>query len=291
MKHYYRWLITYLISSVFFITSSTLSAAEVVATDPPTTNTEQIKTNLNEDDSYWELDLGISLEFGKNYIQGIDEHEKGDLTGSLILSGGYYYKDFFLEVSPLIGRPFTIGYSLQRTKHFVVNLIAESLFQGFDQSSQNHGQQLTGIKSRNTSLDAGVEVYYSHQYGETRFRALHDVSNTHNGYVIAFDYAYPLFMKRWVVWPSYGIAWLSENTTDYYFGVSKSEALSYRPFYKPSSAFTHKVNLYVAYQYNTNISFIGYGDYIVFSNEINRSPLISPNNDSFRLGMGVVWSF
>ena len=261
------------------------------AAESPIYNTKEIKNNLDEDNSYWELDIGFSLEFNKNYIRGINKNKSGDLNASAILSGGYYYRDFFVEASPLIGRPFTLGYSLQRTRHFVVNIIAESLFQGFDQSSQNHGTQLNGINERKTSLDAGLEAYYSHRYGETRFRALYDISNTHNGYIMAFDHAYPLFMKRWTIWPSYGITWLSENTTDYYFGIDQNEITPSRPFYQPSNSFTHKLNLYIAYQYNTHFSFIGYGDYILFSSNIKNSPLVTTSNNSYRIGLGVMWSF
>ncbi len=273
------------------ITINLLANISSYAAEAPIHNTKEIKNNLDEDNSYWELDLGFSLEFNKNYIRGVNDNKNGDLTAIAILSGGYYYRDFFVEVSPLIGRPFTLGYSLQRTRHFVVNIIAESLFQGFDQSTQNHGSQLTGIKKRKTSLDAGLEVYYSHPYGETRFRALYDVSNTHDGYVVAFDHAYPLFMKRWTIWPSYGVTWLSENTTDYYFGIDENEVKPNRPFYQPSNSFTHKLNLYIAYQYNARLSFIGYGDYILFSGNIKNSPLVTETNNSYRIGLGVMWSF
>lgn len=271
---------------LLLIVNFTLSAAE-----QPIHNTKDIKTNLDEDDSYWELDLGLAVNFDKHYIQGINKHKEGDFSSSAILSGGYYYHDFFFEVSPLIGRPFTFGYSLQRTKHFVVNLIAESLFQGFSQKSQHIGTQLTGINKRKTSLDGGIELYYSHKYGETRFRALKDISNTHQGYVIAFDYAYPIFMKRWILWPSYGVSWLSKDTTQYYFGVDANESLVNRPIYKPQSAFTNKFNLYIAYQVNSHLSFVSYGDYTLFSRNINKSPLVSPNNNSYRFGLGIMWSF
>jgi len=284
MTHYQNF--RYALFLLLFIFSFPLLAAE-----QPIHNTKEIKTKLDEDDSYWELDLGLSVNVDKHYIQGINKHENGDFSGAVILSGGYYYHDFFFEISPLIGRPFTLGYSLQRTKYFVVNVIAESLFEGFDQKSQHQGTQLTGINKRRTSLDSGIEVYYSHEYGETRFRALKDISNTHNGYVIAFDYAYPLFLKRWTIWPSYGVSWLSEDTTQYYFGVGANEAVTNRPIYKPHSAFTNKFNLYVAYQVNRSLSFICYGDYTLFSHNINQSPLVAPNESSYRLGLGVMWSF
>jgi len=276
----------YLLYILLFFTNFTLSAAEL-----PIHNTVDIKSNLDEDDSYWELDLGLSANFDKHYIQGVNKHEDGDLSSSVILSGGYYYHDFFFEVSPLIGRPFTFGYSLQRTKHFVVNLIAESLFQGFSEKSQHFGSQLTGINKRKTSLDGGIEMYYSHEYGETRFRALRDISNTHQGYIIAFDYAYPIFMKRWTIWPSYGVSWLSEDTTQYYFGIVPDESTVNRPIYKPRSAFTNKFNLYIAYQVNSHLSVVGYGDYTLFSHNINKSPLVAPNINSYRFGLGVMWSF
>ncbi len=268
-----------------------ITSNQVLATELAVHDTKEIKENLDEDNSYWELDLGISTEFGKSHIQGLDNNANGDLEALLLLSGGYYYKDFFIEVSPLIGRPLTIGYSLQRTKKLVVNVIAESLFLGFDESEQNSGNQLTGITPRKTSLDGGIEAYYSYKYGEARLRALTDISNTHNGFVVAFDYAYPIFMKRWTVWPSYGISWLSADTVDYYFGVDQNEARPDRPLYQPDSAFTHKINLYIAYQYNTHLSFVGYSDYILFSKNINNSPLVNESNDSFRVGLGVMWSF
>ena len=252
---------------------------------------EEIKENLAQSNSYWEFDLGASLRFERHYIQGINNNANGDMSANLIVSGGYYYKDFFLEISPLVGRPLTVGYSLQRTKHFVVNIIAESLFEGFDQSSQQRGQQLNGINKRSTSLDGGIEVYYSHKYGESRFRALGDISQTHGGYILAFDYAYPIFRNRWTIWPAYGISWLSEDVTDYYFGIKANEATINRPIYKPHSSFTHKLNVYLSYQYTPKISFIAYGDYTLFSANINKSPLVMPNNDSYRFGLGVMWSF
>jgi len=276
---------------LFFIGFFCCATFVVSADELNTASTKETKQNLTDDDSYWELDIGLAIAYGRHFIQGIDENKQGDLSASVLLAGGYYYKDFFVEINSLIGRSLTLGYSLQRTKHFAVNVITESLFQGFDQSSQHRGDFLTGIKARNASLDAGIEAYYSHDYGETRLRVLTDISNTHHGYVIALDYAYPIFRKRWTFWPSYGISWLSEDTTNYYFGVSAQEATPDRAIYKPSSAFTHKFNFYAAYQVNAQLSLIFYGDYILFSQNINQSPFISPNNDSYRLGTGVTWSF
>lgn len=275
-----------ILSTLLFLPSFTLLATELAIQ-----NTADIKESLDENDSYWEFDLGISTEFSKSHIVGLNHNEKGDLSASVFLSGGYYYRDFFIEVNPFKGRTLTAGYSLQRTKKFVLNIIAESLFQGFEQTDQNSGNQLDGINARKISLDGGIEAHYSYKYGEARFRALTDISNTHEGYVVAFDYAYPIFMKRWTIWPSYGISWLSADTVKYYFGVEDNEVRTNRPFYQPGSAFTHKMNLYVAYQYNTHLSFVGYSDYILYSKNINNSPLVKTSNDSFRVGMGVTWSF
>ncbi|NQY38126.1 MAG: MipA/OmpV family protein [Alteromonadaceae bacterium] len=289
MNKYIRLIISVLLINLF----SNVQAAEtkVSQSQSPKSSTDQIKESLDEEDSYWELDLGIAVGFNRNYLKGVNDKEIGTFYRTVLLSGGYYYKDFFVEVHPLVGRPLTLGYSLQRTKHFVVNIIAESIFTGFDADSQNYGDTLTGINDRKTSLDAGIEVYYSYKHGEARFRALHDVSNTHKGYVIAFDYAYPIFMKRWVVWPSYGISWLSDHSTDYYFGINENEARPDRPFYQPGSSIIHNLRLYTAYQYNSYLSFFMHGSYSIVSNDINKSPLVSPNNDSLTLGMGVMWSF
>ncbi|NQY64854.1 MAG: MipA/OmpV family protein [Alteromonadaceae bacterium] len=289
MNKYIRLIISLLLLNLF----NNVQAAEttVSPSQAPKSSTDQIKESLDEEDSYWELDLGFAVGFNRNYLKGVNDHEIGSFNASVLLSGGYYYKDFFLEVHPLVGRPLTLGYSLQRTKHFVVNIIAESLFSGFDAESQNYGNTLTGINERKTSLDTGIEVYYSYKHGEARFRALHDVSNTHKGLVIAFDYAYPIFMKRWVVWPSYGISWLSDNSTDYYFGIDENEVRADRPFYQPSSSIIHNLRLYSAYQYNAYLSFFAYGSYSIISDNIKKSPLVSPNDDSITLGMGVMWSF
>jgi len=271
---------------LLFLFSTFIHAAE-----PPKAPTADLKESLDEDESYWELDAGAMVNFSRSYIKGINHNEDGNAGVNILVSGGYYYKNFFVETHPLIGRPFTIGYSLQRTKRFVVNVIAESLFIGFDEDSQNHGDYLTGINERKTSLDFGLEASYSHKYGEARVRMMHDVSNTHKGYMVAFDYAYPIFHKRWVFWPSYGISWISDDTTDYYFGIDENEVRFDRPVYTPSSAITQRVSMYAAYQYNTHLSFIAHGAYAIFSNNINDSPLVKPNDDTYTIGMGVMWSF
>jgi len=291
MNNTAKFIISLSLCCFCFFANGANSTDDTTSSNGSKSTTKEIKKNLDQDDSYWELDLGLQLGFNRNYLQGVNRNKNGDIGLSLLLSGGYYYKDLFVEVHPLVGRPLTFGYSLQRTKHFVVNIIAESLFSGFDESSQNYGNTLTGIKQRKTSLDAGIEVYYSYKYGEARFRALNDISNTHQGTVVAFDYAYPIFMKRWIFWPSYGITWLSGQSTDYYFGIDENEVRNDRPFYQPSSGITQRLSLYSSYQYNTYLSFFAHGSYAIVSNNINDSPLVDPNDDAINLGLGVLWSF
>ena len=275
-----------LLAALLFFSSTVIHAAE-----PPKVPTAELKENLEEETSYWELDLGLMLNFHRSNIKGINKNKDGDLNLGVLVSGGYYYKDFFVETHPLIGRPFTLGYTLQRTKRFNVNIIAESLFTGFDEDDQDYGDYLTDINKRKSSWDLGIEATYSNKLGESRLRVMHDVANTHNGYMIAFDYAYPIFHKRWLFWPSYGITWLSNDTTDYYFGIDNDEVRANRPQYRAPSSFTHRLSLYTSYQYNTHLSFIGHGSYSIFSNAINDSPIVSPNDDAFVIGVGVMWSF
>ena len=275
-----------LLISLLYVCSFFIHAAE-----PPKVTTAELKENLEEETSYWELDLGLMLNYHRSNIKGINDNENGDLNLGLLVSGGYYYKDFFVETHPLIGRPFTIGYTLQRTKRFTVSLIAESVFQGFDEDSQDSGDYLTGINERKSSWDLGIEATYSNKRGESRLRVMHDVANTHNGYMVAFDYAYPIFHKRWIFWPSYGVAWISDDATDYYFGINADEVKPNREAYTAPSSFTHKLSLYTSYQYNTHLSFLAHGAYAIFSNGINDSPIVRPNDDSFVFGVGVMWSF
>lgn len=239
---------------------------------------------------YWELDVGAVVGYSRNMIEGLDKNDRGDFGGSLVLSAGYYYRSFFIETSPTQNAPLTLGYSAYQDDKFQMNLIAEPSFLGFGEEDQRSGDSLTGIKDREASLDAGLEVLYSGKKFELRFKGLRDVSGTHQGNLLSLDLARPIYKRRWVILPSIGFTHLSNTTTDYYFGIDPSEARADRPQYTPGDGWIGRFNLYLDYAINNKLSAIAFGGYAWVDDNIKNSPLIS-QSDSFRLNVGLMWRF
>lgn len=260
------------------------SATSIAREDTQENETEV--DNLN-----WDLDLGLAVTHFRSGIQGLDKNESGELALQTLVSGGLYYKNFFIESTPLTGNPITFGYILKQKERLQVNFIAESLFSSISSEHQERGDTLTGIKDRDGSLEAGLEVLYSTKHADIRFRALHDVAGIHKGGIVGLDIARPIYTDEFIIWPSLGVDFISANSVDYYFGIDADEANAQRTEYTPGSAWIGKFRIYIERQINESWSLVAFGGYSYFSEDINHSPLVFPKNESYKFGLGVLWSF
>ena len=237
----------------------------------------------------WEADLGILVEHNRGLIKGLNRHD-GDIEPSAFVTGGVYYDKFFMEVAPLAGRPLTFGYSLASDEDLQINVIAESLFVEISEAEQQSGNILDGIKTRRSSVEVGVELMKSNRSIEWQVRVLHDALNRHNGSIIEAKVAYPIFTRTTLIVPALGVAYIDDNASDFYFGIDESEVTVNRPLYKASGTWLGTARSYFEHPLNNNWSIVGSAAITYFSKGIADSPIVD-RNDSYKVSIGVLWSF
>ena len=238
----------------------------------------------------WEADLGISAHYVRGFIDDSYD-EKGEVNLAVLLIGGVYYDDFYLELSPHTRHPLTLGYKLQTTAKSQLSLVAESYFVSVTDNESRPGDKLYGIDDRLASLEGGIEYLREFDTYEVRVRLLHDMLDRHNGTVATLEIARPIFTRKVFYLPSVGLTYISSKATDYYFGVRANEVTEQRPAYQASSGMIGSVRLYAERPMGDNWSLVGFASYNLINAAIADSPIVNPHKDAFNIGIGAVWSF
>ena len=238
----------------------------------------------------WQLDLGLSLQHQTFIVDSLDE-SNDEAALAVLLSGGIYYDKLFIESSPFSSRPLTVGYTLNETRSTMVNLVGMSWFATISEDKQEQGNRLDGIKKRESAYEVGVEYLKQFKKSDLRVRALHDVLNRHNGFLLSLDQSRPIYKKDWLIIPSWGVTYLSENLVDYYYGVGPTEVTAERPLYSPDAGWSLTGRIYIEHPINQEWTMFGFASYSKFSNSITDSPITSVSNATHTIAMGVLWSF
>ena len=248
------------------------------------------QTEQNSDGFYWEADLGLLLSFQKILIPDVYDQDES-LGLSVILAGGAYYDNFFVEASPLSGRPLTFGYSLFTKEDKQVNIIAESLFFELSEDDKEKGSILDGIRDRESSMEFGVEYFAIFKKFDVRFKLMHDGLNKHNGSVASFEISRPFFTRHILVMPGVAVYYIDDNAANYYYGVSQDEVNELRPAYEATASIFATARLYLERPINDDWSIVSSASYTAVSSGVSDSPLLRGRNNSYSFNVGVLWTF
>ncbi|WP_158100663.1 MipA/OmpV family protein [Neiella marina] len=246
--------------------------------------------NSPETDFHWQIDIGAVLSYEQGLVKSIEEYDQ-QLTIHGVISGGLYYKRFFIETNPVNRRSTTIGYTLHEDDKNVVNLVAESLFERISEGAQERGNLLDGIDKRRNSMEVGFEYYRTIGRAELKLSLLHDALSNHDGLYGSIDWGIPIYRAGYLFAPSLFVEFLDSNITDYYFGVDSHEASAQLPEYRASSAWRGGIQLYAERPINEQWSAISFARYAKVSNEISDSPIVAGRDETYSIHAGVLWSF
>jgi len=154
------------------------------------------------------------------------------------------------------------------------------------------GQRLIGTADRSTSWEAGLlGEWQFNGMGTVEVEWLTDVSGNSEGDAISVSVAMPFYKTaKSALQGAVKAEWLSENITDYLYGVTASEALATRPQYSPGGTINYSVALHGQYELDhhwrlyTGVRLVYLGD------EAADSPIVVDRLQKIAyLGMG--WGF
>ena len=106
----------------------------------------------------------------------------------------------------------------------------------------------------------------------------HDVSNTHGGYEIYFDYSYGWRQQRWYIDPSIGVCYKCDALNNYYWGVTEEEASLVVAPYEASAGINTHARLMMGYQLSRNWSLSIVAEYERINDEAAASPIVEDRN-------------
>lgn len=238
----------------------------------------------------WQGDVGMSLQHHSNIVGSLDEDDDG-LSLALLFSGGLYYDKFFIESSPFSPQPLTIGYTLNKTRSTMLNLVGRSSFATISEEFQEQGDLLDDIRDRDGSFEMGIEYLKQFPKSDLRISALHDALSRHQGFILSLDQSRPIYLTEWLIIPSWGVNYLSEKLVDYYYGVSPAEARVDRPAYSADAGWSLSGRVYVERPINQEWTLFGFVRYSHFSSSITDSPITSVSSGTHTIAVGVLWSF
>lgn len=240
------------------------------------------------------------------------EYEKGLLLigGKLSLGGAvraeqeiYKDHDWEVEAQPFFyyeNGPFELGgydglmakLRIYRKNVFAIRLIGSlQLDEGYD----NNKSYFKGMKDLGTIYSVGLA--FDWRFARKRFfgleigiDALQDISGEHDGQEVELTLNRTWTIAGFGVRPGLSLMWLSEDTVDYFFGVSSSEARPGRPEYSPGSSFEFGAELLIERPLFGNFSAVALGGISTFGNEITDSPLVDRDYEpGCALGVLYTW--
>ena len=163
-----------------------------------------------------------------------------------------------------------------------------SVGMGFDSGDSAF---FTGMADRDTSIDLGVSVDYQLGSGFIGATLVHDISSTHEGFVAELEYGHPFELANEILFvPTAGISYLSEDYTDYYYGVRAGEATASRAAYKADAAVTTSIGYQLMVPLTENWQLFHSADYTWLGDEISDSTIVNRDN-VWSATLGVTYTF
>jgi outer membrane protein len=259
------------------------SAGSTVATQSGTTSAPgqaqaqpQSQPQSQHEESRWQLGIGLGYGLRSNPLVQSDDipiivdidiawfgdrffFDNGDL--------GLTFVDNEFITASVIARANSdrVFFGKTDTRFVVVDLAGQPL---------SETVELT-IPDRDYAAELGLELLADGRWGQLQLTAFHDVSGTHEGYEIRFDYGYGWRNQRWYLEPSFGVSFKSEDLNNYYWGVRPDESNAALPSYQAGSGVNAHARLHLSYQINRRWSFSLVSEFERLNDEAAASPIVA----------------
>jgi len=216
-------------------------------------------------------------------------------AGAVISSKPYDGVDSRTYPVPLFGyegrrlylRGITGGYRLLKIKGWSIGPTVRPRFEGYRASDSS---ALSGMKNRNATIDAGVDMSWRTSWGLLSAVFVTDILAAHDGHELELSYTAMFPYAGFDVMPGAALRWRSTNLTDYYYGVRPNEVRAGRPAYSPDDAITPLVRVAVRRKLSDRWGLLLAGQYEWLDREIRDSPVIDEDHIVSAL-FGVTYSF
>jgi outer membrane protein len=240
----------------------------------------QAQENVASDKETVAETVSSTLNLGAGFVYRSPVYRGQDADG-LPIPMVFYQKD------RLYFRGSRLGYQVYKEDAFSFDVLAKWAFRGYDADDSRH---LRGMDDRDGSIEGGVAFSYNDGWGTAGISFVTDLLSKHDGQEMTFSYAKRFIHEPWVLTPSAGITWQSNNLTDYYYGVERDEVMAGRPYYSVGEAWNPFVSLTTQYYFTEKWSSLVMLQYEWLDSEISDSPIVNKQYQ-VRVMAGVMCKF
>lgn len=215
-------------------------------------------------------------------------------VGAAAIDSPYAGEGTRVRPFPLIGyegeRVFLRGVSggvhLYESGQFTLDALLSVRLDGFDISDLGRTELLANgvdpalLSDRDDGIDAGFRAGISSTWGAIALEAVHDISDTSDGYQISLDYRYTWLLDRSRLTTNVGASWMSSALADYYFGILDEEVARGVTAYAPGSALVPRLGLTLMQPIGkSKWQLLGSIEYRFLPGELSDSPLLEPGSE------------
>lgn len=227
----------------------TLSAVTLISISSVAMAMEsRVSDAISPGDSNSKWMLGATIGGQQNHIVG----EESDNQGFVNVNLEYRGEKFFVSQDE-------IGYTIYRNKGFStgVALSGKDHFL-YNQDDYDDNQVISHLEERNGTLDAGLYLIHNSDLGQLRFRVLEEITGEHDGHGADASYTFDFNYNDIRINPFVAVNYLSEDSVDYFFGVSAVEATTDLAAYQGKAAVNLTTGVNARYSLNSNWE-LGFG--------------------------------
>ncbi len=149
---------------------------------------------------------------------------------------------------------------------------------------------LAGMSEPDMVASLGFVGSFQTDFAEVELVAVNDVTGEHDGQKIELHVKTMLPFQGAFFIPEITATYLSEEVTDYYYGVSAAESRPDRPTYSPDQAVNIKIGLLVRYPLFKGLNLIGMVENTWYDQAITDSPLVGEES-RFLATVGILYTF
>jgi outer membrane protein len=161
---------------------------------------------------------------------------------------------------------------------------------GEDKQYNQRNLSIDEIANRKWAVNGGLRGHYFSTFGEWQLALLQDISNVHEGQLVALQYSRKWLWRDLQMRLRLGTDWKSAALLDYYYGVSKRDTTLTEYYFNGKSGWQTYMSINVLKPINENWSWLAKMSYRRLPNSLTDSPLVEQNNIR-NVFLGVAYRF
>ncbi|NTS76727.1 MipA/OmpV family protein [Catenovulum sp. SM1970] len=249
---------------------------------------DQFQLNGLDNGNYFEAGAGIGWIETADYFVEQDDDEEGIFA--LIIGGRYQTHGFFIEAIDGADDGLNLGYQLFNYQdQFTVDLIGANLRGELsedddyddlkDSDNLNERERLELLEDRDTFY-AGAGLRATVRFGQSVIQGKIVTDYSGNGEIASLKVGHSWMLSEdLTLYGLAGVEYLSEDTSQYWYGIEADETVAQFGEYSADSAVNYITEIGIKYALTENWHYKAYAIYKKLDDEIVDSPII---NDDYQ---------